>query len=68
MPFLYTQPIVKDANSIWATDANMKAFEVTLDWPDQTEQMKQETQQLVSKLKQQRNQVVDFPLALVLAV
>jgi hypothetical protein len=61
IPFLYTQPIVKDANSIWATDANIKAFEVTLDWPDQTEQIKQETQQLVSKLKQQRNQVVTFP-------
>lgn len=61
IPLLYTQPIVKDANSIWATDANIKAFEVTLDWPDQTEQTKQETRKLVAKLKQQRNQVVSFP-------
>lgn len=61
IPFLYTQPIIKDANSIWATNANIKAFEVTLDWPDQTEQTRQETRQLVTKLKQQRNQVVTFP-------
>ncbi|MDJ1470240.1 S41 family peptidase [Xanthocytophaga flava] len=61
IPFLYTNPIVKDGYSVLATEDNIAAHQEVLAYPELTEDNRKEYRKIITRLKNNKGGLVSFP-------